>query len=84
MSFIVIYIYIHSTFTDRVSGTFGLVCLCVIFLRLNKEYSMAVYCTHQSGQSDAKGMQTAASSIIMIKNKNLRFVFCEKEITMDL
>lgn len=44
---------------------------------------MAVYCTHQSGQSDAKGMQTGASSIIMI-NKNLRFVFCEKEITMDL
>lgn len=50
MSFIVIYIYIHSTFTDRVSRTFGLVCLCVIFLRLNKEYSMAVYCTQQSGQ----------------------------------
>lgn len=45
---------------------------------------MAVYCTHQSGQSDAKGMQTGALSIIMIKNKNLRFVFCEKEITMDL
>lgn len=45
---------------------------------------MAVYCTHQSGQSDAKGMQTGASSIIMIKNKNLRFVFCEKKITMDL